>query len=64
MRKPLEIPLPTAEELTALDKLYRTTNEVRLRMRAQMVLRPASFARKAAWPGHCRRHTPKTSCIA
>lgn len=38
MRKPLEIPVPTAEELEALDKLYRTTKEVRLRTRAQMVL--------------------------
>jgi transposase len=38
MRKPLEIPVPTAEEVDALDKLYRTTKEVRLRTRAQMVL--------------------------
>lgn len=38
MRKPLEIPVPTAEELETLDKLYRTTKEVRLRTRAQMVL--------------------------
>ena len=38
MRKPLEIPVPTVEELEALDKLYRTTKEVRLRTRAQMVL--------------------------
>src|SRR5215831_19411495 len=38
MRKPLEIPVPTAEELEALDQLYRTTNQVRLRTRAQMVL--------------------------
>jgi transposase len=38
MRKPLEIPVPTAEELAALDTLYRTTRDVRLRTRAQMVL--------------------------
>jgi len=38
MRTPLEIPVPTAEELEALDKLYRTTKDVRLRTRAQMVL--------------------------
>lgn len=38
MRKPLEIPTPTAEELKALETLYRTTKEVRLRTRAQMVL--------------------------
>src|SRR5215472_1899545 len=37
MRTPLEIPAPTAEELEALDKLYRTTKDVRLRTRAQMV---------------------------
>ena len=38
MRKPLEIPIPTAEELEALETLYRTTRDVRLRTRAQMVL--------------------------
>ena len=38
MRKPLEIPIPTAEELEALERLYRTTKEVRLRTRAQIVL--------------------------
>ncbi len=38
MRKPLEIPIPTAEELEALEKLYRTTKDVRLRPRAQRVL--------------------------
>ena len=38
MRKPLEIPIPTAEEMKALDKLYRTTRDVRLRTRAQIVL--------------------------
>jgi transposase len=38
MRRPLEIPIPTAEELDALDTLYRTAREVRLRTRAQIVL--------------------------
>ncbi len=38
MRKPLEIPPLTAEEVEALDTLYRTTKEVRLRTRAQIVL--------------------------
>ena len=38
MRKPVEIPTPTAEELEALETLYRTTRDVRLRTRAQMVL--------------------------
>jgi hypothetical protein len=38
MLKPLEIPSLTAEELEALEKLYRTTQEVRLRTRAHIVL--------------------------
>jgi hypothetical protein len=38
MLKPLERPPLTAEELEALEKLYRTTKEVRLRTRAQIVL--------------------------
>jgi transposase len=38
MRKPVEIPLPTAEELEAVENLYRTTKEVRLRTRAQIIL--------------------------
>jgi transposase len=38
MRRPLELPTPTAEELAALETLYRTTRIVRLRTRAQMVL--------------------------
>ena len=38
MLKPLEIPPLTAEELEALENLYRTTKEVRLRTRAQIVL--------------------------
>jgi transposase len=38
MRAPLEIPPLTAEELEALEKLYRTTKDVRLRTRAQIIL--------------------------
>ena len=38
MRAPLAIPELSAEELAALDALYRTTRVVRLRTRAQMVL--------------------------
>jgi transposase len=38
MRKPVEIPIPTAEELEALENLYRTTKDVRLRTRSQMIL--------------------------
>ena len=38
MRQPLAIPDPTAGALAALDRLYRTTRDARLRSRAQMVL--------------------------
>jgi hypothetical protein len=38
MRQPLALPAPTAEELAALDTLYRTTRDARLCTRAQMVL--------------------------
>ena len=38
MRKPLEIPELAAAEAEALETLYRTTREVRLRTRAQIVL--------------------------
>lgn len=37
-RKPLQVPEPTELELTALDELYHSTREVRLRTRVQMVL--------------------------
>ncbi len=38
MRRPLELPTATADELAGLETLYRTTREVRLRTRAQLVL--------------------------
>ena len=38
MRKPIEIPIPTADELKALATLYQTTRKARLRTRAQIVL--------------------------
>ena len=38
MRAPLTIPVPSAEELTALERMYRTTRDARLRTRAQIVL--------------------------
>lgn len=38
MRKPLEIPALTEEELEALDTLYRSTKDVRVRTRAQIIL--------------------------
>ena len=34
----LPLPVPTAEQLTALDELYQSTRDVRMRTRAQMVL--------------------------
>ena len=36
--KPLEVKPLTTEEITALDKLYRQTKDVRLRNRTQMIL--------------------------
>jgi transposase len=38
MRAPLTLPVPSAEEMTALDRVYRTTRDARLRTRAQSVL--------------------------
>jgi len=38
MRAPIVIPNPTPEEIVALAKLYRTTRDVRLRTRTQIVL--------------------------
>lgn len=38
MRKPLEIAPLTAEELEALETLYRTTQDLRQRTRAQIIL--------------------------
>jgi transposase len=38
MRTPRELPVPTAEEVAALEHRYRTTRDVRLRTRAQIVL--------------------------
>jgi transposase len=38
MRQPLEIPPLTAEEVEALDTLYRSTKDVRVRTRAQIIL--------------------------
>lgn len=54
MRKPLEIPSLTVEELEALETLYRTTKDVRLRTRAQIVL----------LAGEKRMMAPATAAIA
>lgn len=43
MRTPLAIPDLTAAVAAALDALYRTTREVRLRTHAQMVLLAAGI---------------------
>ena len=50
--KPLQMPALTEEQVDAVAKLYRTTHNVRLRTRAQMVL----LARGAALDrsGYCR----------
>jgi hypothetical protein len=47
MRQPLEIFPLTAEEVEALDTLYRSTKDVRVRTRAQII--PAF--RRAAYEG-------------
>jgi hypothetical protein len=36
--RPPQLPVPTEEQLTALDAFYHTTREARLRTRAQTVL--------------------------
>ena len=46
--KPIRIPTPTPEQLDALEELYRTTRDARLRTRAQMVLLAAERCLTAA----------------
>ncbi len=46
--KPMRIPTLSPEQLDALEKLYRTTREARLRTRAQMVLLAAERGLSAA----------------
>jgi transposase len=46
--KPIRIPTLSPEQLDALEKLYRTTREARLRTRAQMVLLAAEQRLSAA----------------
>jgi transposase len=46
--KPIRIPTLTSEQLDALEKLYRTTRDARLRTRAQMVLLAAEQRMTAA----------------
>jgi hypothetical protein len=46
--KPIRIPTLNPEQFDALEKLYRTTREARLRTRAQMVLLAAEQRLTAA----------------
>jgi predicted transcriptional regulator len=46
--KPIRVPTLSPEQLDALEKLYRTTREARLRTRAQMVLLAAERRMTAA----------------
>ena len=46
--KPIRIPTLSSEQLDALEKLYRTTRDARLRTRAQMVLLAAEQRLNAA----------------
>ena len=46
--KPIQLPAQSEEQIQALDELYRTTRNVRLRTRAQMVLLAAEQSLTAA----------------
>jgi hypothetical protein len=46
--KPIRIPALNSEQLDALEKAYRTTRDVRLRTRVQMVLLAAERRLSAA----------------
>ena len=46
--KPIEIPALGPEQLAALEQLYRTARDVRLRTRAQMILLSAEQRLTAA----------------
>jgi transposase len=48
MMRPIQLSPQTPEQLEALDALYRTTRDVRLRQRAQLVLRAAEKGLVAA----------------
>jgi transposase len=53
--KPIQLPRQTPEQIEALEKLYRTTKDVRLRQRAQIMLLAAEKGRVAAEIGHIVR---------
>jgi len=55
MMKPIQLPKQTPEQLEALDGLYRTTKDVRLRQRAQLVLLAAEKRLVAAEIGEIVR---------
>jgi transposase len=46
--KPIQLPVQTPEQVATLDELYRTTKDVRLRQRAQLVLLAAEQGMVAA----------------
>jgi transposase len=53
--KPIQLPPQTPEQLEALEELYRTTKDVRLRQRAQLVLLAAEKGMVAAQIGEIVR---------
>jgi len=53
--KPIQLPLQTPEQLTTLDELYRTTKDVRIRQRAQLVLLAAERGLRASEIGEIVR---------
>jgi hypothetical protein len=62
--KPIRIPTLNSEQLDALEELYRTTRDARLRTRAQMVLLAAEQRLTAAEIAGIVRASEETGCAA
>ena len=60
MRAPIRLPKLAPEAITELDKLYRTTHDVRLRTRAQMILLAAEQQLTAPAIAQIVRADPET----
>jgi transposase len=58
--QPLQIPAPDQKQLTALEELYHTTRDVRLRTRAQMMLLAVEKHLTAAAIGEIVRESEET----
>ncbi len=51
--KPIQLPSQTPEQPAALDGLYRTTKDVRLRQRVQVILLAAESLSRQKLTGRC-----------